>query len=61
MEGTLFINRFLEYLINYFVFIAAIVVAFVIGFRLRKNKNAKMVTADGTENTAGEATDEAKE
>lgn len=61
MEGTLFVNGFLSYLIVYFVFIAAIVIAFVIGFTLRKNKNAKMITADGAGNTEDTAkTDEEK-
>ncbi|MBR3515114.1 MAG: hypothetical protein IKO10_02075 [Lachnospiraceae bacterium] len=54
MEGTLFVNEFLSYLLNYFVFSAAIVIAFVIGFTLRKNKNAKMGTAVEAE-SAGEA------
>ena len=61
MEGTLFVNGFLSYLVVYFVFIAAIVIAFVIGFTLRKNKNAKMITTDGAGNTEDTAkTDEEK-
>ena len=61
MEGTLFVNGFLSYLVVYFVFIAAIVIAFVIGFTLRKNKNAKMITVDGAGNTEDTAkTDEEK-
>ena len=48
MESTLFINGFLSYLVVYFVFIAAVVIAFVIGFSLRKSKNAKMVTTGET-------------
>ena len=41
----------LSYLVVYFVYIAVIVLAFVIGFTLRKNKNAKMVTMDENGNT----------
>lgn len=34
-------NGFVPYLVTYFVYIAAIVIAFYIGFALRKNKNKK--------------------
>ena len=35
-------NGFVPYLVTYFVYIAAIVIAFYIGFALRKNKNKKV-------------------
>ena len=51
----------LSYLVVYFVYIAVIVLAFVIGFTLRKNKNAKMVTTDAAGSTEDAAkTDEEK-
>lgn len=58
MEGTLFVNGFLSYLVVYFVFIAAVVIAFVIGFSLRKSKNAKIGT---TETVAAEGSGSEKE
>ncbi len=41
MEGTLFLNAFLSYGLVFVVFAAAIVIAFLIGFALRKSKNNK--------------------
>lgn len=41
MELTLFLNAFLSYGLVFVVFAAAIVIAFLIGFGLRKNKNKK--------------------
>ncbi|MCR5209879.1 MAG: hypothetical protein K6C99_06690 [Lachnospiraceae bacterium] len=38
-------NGFLSYLVTYIVFIAAILIAFSIGFALRKNKNKKLEVA----------------
>ena len=58
MEGTLFVNGLLSYLLVYFVFIAVIVLAFVIGFSARKRKNAQMISAE--ENCADEADADAK-
>ena len=61
MEGTLFINGFLSYLVVYFVFIVTVVIAFLIGFQLRKSKNAKTVSTGDAEGTEGaEATQEKK-
>ena len=44
MELTLFLNAFLSYGLVFVVFAAAIVIAFLIGFGLRKNKNKKEAT-----------------
>ena len=52
-------NGFFSYLVTYIVFIAAIIVAFSIGFALRKNKNKKLEAATASE--AGTETDEAKD
>ena len=41
MKFTLFLNAFLSYGLVFVVFAAAIVIAFLIGFALRKNKNKK--------------------
>jgi len=41
MKLTLFINAFLSYGLVFVVFAAAIVIAFLIGFGIRKNKNNK--------------------
>ena len=45
---ALFVNGLLEYLVVYGVFIAAILIAFFIGFSLRKAKNAKLASAQDT-------------
>ncbi|MBR4207662.1 MAG: hypothetical protein K5987_00105 [Lachnospiraceae bacterium] len=39
---------FLSYLVTYLVFLSAIVIAFLIGFALRKNKNKKLAIQSGT-------------
>ena len=41
-------NGFVPYLVTYFVYIAAIVIAFFIGFALRKNKNKKELESNKT-------------
>ncbi len=41
MSLTLFLNAFLSYGLVFLVFSAAIVIAFLLGFGLRKNKNKK--------------------
>ena len=41
MELTLFLNTFLSYGLVFIVFAAAIVIAFLLGFGLRKSKNKK--------------------
>ena len=52
-------NGFFSYLVTYIVFIAAIILAFSIGFALRKNKNKKLEAAAASE--AGTETEEAKD
>ena len=39
---TLFLNSFLSYLLVFFVFGAAIIVAYIIGINIRKAKNNKI-------------------
>ncbi len=43
---TLFLNGFLSYLVVFFVFLATIVIACLIGVALKKSKNAKMITEE---------------
>ena len=40
-ELSLFLDKFGMYMVTYVVFILAIVAAFLIGFALKKSKNAK--------------------
>ena len=55
---ALFINGFCDYLIVYFVFIAAIVVAFLIGIAWRKSKN-KALLAENEEMSVADSSNEA--
>ena len=48
-------NGFLSYLVTYIVFIAAILIAFSIGFALRKNKNKKLEAAGAAADTETES------
>ena len=48
---TLFINSFCSYLFVYIIFAVCMVVAFVIGVNLRKNKNKKEKVFTGNNET----------
>ena len=46
---SLFIDKFLSYFVTYAVFIVVVVAAFLIGFAMRKSKNAKTAVIEDTE------------
>lgn len=48
----LFLNSFLSYLLVFVIAIAVIIVAIIIGTKLRKNKDAKIATTEIVDTTS---------